>query len=116
MTAIWILVGVSVVLGVVYQMWQFDCLVKCEYEYHRDQWERDGKPDGYFWRAKESTLWSSDAAKKRLGFLWLFKTPGWTIQRPECGRWLVRMRIITLAGALVVVALLSRLMFKLLFR
>ena len=35
--------------AVVYGMWVFDRLIRWEYEHHREQWERDGKPVGIFW-------------------------------------------------------------------
>ncbi|HXB02762.1 MAG TPA: hypothetical protein VNV15_08105 [Opitutaceae bacterium] len=84
----------TLMLGVVYTMWLFDCLVRWEYDNHREQWERDGKPDGFFWRAKECVFWSSDLAKKKLGFWWMVKTPDWISESPKLRRQLFQMRII----------------------
>ena len=67
-----------------YGSWLFDKLVRWEYENHRSEWERDGKPDGYFWRPAEATRWASDNAKKRLGLAWLFITPQWIETQPKC--------------------------------
>jgi len=75
-------------------MWLFDCLVRWEYDHHREQWERDGKPDGFFWRAKECVFWSSDFAKKKLSFWWMFKTPGWISESQRTRRWLFRLRML----------------------
>jgi hypothetical protein len=118
MTTIWVLIGVVVLLSVVYGMWLFDCLVRWEHEHYREQWERDGKPDGYFWRAEDCAArsWSSDSAKKRLGFVWLFRTPSWIAERTECRRWLVQMRVLSGATSLGVLGVLSRLVFGVLLR
>ena len=114
MTALWILAGVAVILSVIYQMRLFDCLVRWEYEHHRDQWERDGRPEGYFWRPKEAAFWSSDSAKKQLGFVWLFRTPDWIAERPDCRRWLNRLRTISFLATLAVLFVLARLVFRVL--
>ena len=54
MTAILTLVVVIVGATVLYNLWLFDCLARWEYEHHREQWERDGKPSGFLaWRPKE---------------------------------------------------------------
>jgi len=60
------LIAMMIVSAIVYQMWLFDCLIRCEYEHHREQWERDGKPSGFFWHPKEREFWSSNSAMHRL--------------------------------------------------
>ena len=100
--------------AILYVMYIFDQLVRWEYDHHRDQWEHDGKPDGYFWRPEQSTFWTSNAAKKQLGFIWLFKTPQWVIENPKCQRWLLQFRIISATAVFIVLALLVRLACKLL--
>ena len=98
---------IAAVIAVVYNMWLFDCLVRWEYQHHRGQWERDGKPDGYFWRPPECAAWSSDLAKKRVGLEWLFCTPEWA-ERSDCRRWLAQMRIISIGASIAVLALSLR--------
>jgi hypothetical protein len=110
MTAILTAVAIVAMATILYQMSLFDRLIRWEYEHHRDQWERDGKPDGYFWRAGECKFWSSDMAKKRLTGVWLFKTPGWVATSPECRRWLAQTRVICLMSMLAVSVLLARLL------
>lgn len=105
-------IGIVAILTAVYQMWLFDRLIRWEYEYHRDQWERDGKPDGFFWRAQECKVWSGDMAKKRLTTGWIFKTPGWAANSPECRRWLVHVRVIVSVTGLAVVGLLLRIFLR----
>ena len=97
----------AAVLAAVYNMWLFDRLVRWEYEHQREQWERDGKPSGCFWRAVECTFWSSSTAAKQVGFAWLFKTPRWIGESSECRRWLFQMRVIALISCLAVGALIS---------
>lgn len=106
MTAILVVVAIVVIATILYQMSLFDRLIRWEYDHHRDQWERDGKPDGYFWRAGECKFWSSDMAKKRLTGVWLFKTPGWAATSPECRRWLAQTRITSLVASLILLAVL----------
>jgi hypothetical protein len=104
---------VAVIAAVVlYYMRLFDCLVRWEYQHHREKWERDGKPDGFFWRGKECVPLSSGIAKKRLDVLWLFKTPDWAAQTPQCRRWLLQKRIISITITFVVLVLLTRLLFS----
>lgn len=114
-TILFLVVGTAV-SAVLYQMYLVDRLVRWEYEHHREQWERDGKPDGYFWHATECAFWSSDVAKKQVGFVWLFKTPRWIAERPECRRWLFQMRGITWVGSLAIASLVVRILFHLLVR
>jgi hypothetical protein len=55
----------------------FDRLLRAEYEQHRPAWETDGRPAGFFWRAKECRFITSHLARARLSFAWLFSTPAW---------------------------------------
>ena len=112
MTALFTLLAIVAVVVVVYSMWLFDCLVKWEYEHHRERWEQDGKPDGFFWRAKECSRWSSDLAKKRVQLSWLFEAPEWIMQRQECRSWLTQMRIIFVVACLAVLIVLVQLAYK----
>jgi hypothetical protein len=94
MTAIVVFGVIALMADLIGLMWLFDCLVRWEYDHHREQWERDGKPDGFFWRAKECVFWSSDFAKKKLSFWWMFKTPGWISESQRTRRWLFRLRML----------------------
>ena len=100
MAAILWLIFMAIALAIVYQMWLFDCLVRWEYEHRREQWERDGKPSGFYWRPKECVFWLSNSAMHRLAWAFIFKTPDWVAERPECRRWLALMRITSLIGIL----------------
>jgi hypothetical protein len=92
-------IAMAIILAIVYQMWLFDCLVRWEYEHRREQWERDGKPSGFYWRPKESLFWLSNSAMHRLAGVLVFRTPDWAVEVPECRRWILQMRLsILVAG------------------
>jgi hypothetical protein len=61
----------------------FDRLIRAEYEQHRPTWETDGRPAGIFWRARECRFITSDLARTRLSFVWLFRTPTWVAGSPD---------------------------------
>lgn len=107
---------VLLVSAIFYQMFLFDRLVRWEYDHHREQWERDGRPVGYFWKADGCNFWSGDAAKKRVEFLWLFRSPCWIAETPECRRWLAKRRAIFLLCSIAVGSVLTRLLFGLFLR
>jgi hypothetical protein len=61
----------------VYGFISFDRLLRIEHEQNRPAWEVDGRPAGFFWRARECSWMRSDLARGRLAFVWLFRTPSW---------------------------------------
>jgi hypothetical protein len=75
-------------------MWLFDSLVRWEHAHHREQWIRDGKPSGYFWKSAECVFWTSHNAMHTLQLSLLFKTPGWAAESPLCRAWLFKMRAV----------------------
>ena len=84
----------------------FDRLVKTEYEKHKKQWVKDGKPHGFFWWPSESPLFSGHIAQLRLTIYWLFKTPQWIKRDVKSRKTLQINRIsnlIVYVGILVVV-------------
>jgi hypothetical protein len=109
-----IITFVVVVIGAtaLYNLWLFNCLVRWEYQHQREQWERDGKPTGLLWRPKECEFRLSGNVEQRLNLLWLFTTPEWAAQSPECCRWLAQKRIITLVACIVVLTVLFRTFFR----
>lgn len=60
-----IVIGLPLVL---YAFQMFDRLVRAEYEMNRIDWETDGRPFGFFWKAPENTLFWSVWARSRLEF------------------------------------------------
>lgn len=76
-----------------YTFLTFDRLVKTQYALNRTAWETDGKPNGFFWRAPERTMFGSDWARTRLSFTWLFTTPSWMEHSTNYAVLLKRFRI-----------------------
>jgi len=84
----------------------FDRLVKLEYGKYKDDWTRDGKPAGFFWRAGERG-WFEFApyfARNKLSLFWLFRTPSWAAADPEAKGQLKRLRICVLVWNAGVIA------------
>ena len=61
----------------------FDRLLRSEYQHHRNLWEADGRPAGFFWHAPECEFITSHLVRSRLVFSWLFRTPSWIMGSPE---------------------------------
>jgi hypothetical protein len=102
---------IVVVVGgcfVIYCIWLFDQLVRWEYEHHRAQWEKDGKPKGICWRAEGRPMWEGDFAKLRVFFFWAFNTPAWAKASPCCRRWLQHFRITVLVWNAGMLSILVR--------
>lgn len=78
---LFLFIGLMGVLLVAF--FNFDALVKIEYRKYRDEWTSDGKPQGIFWRPRESTWFSSSLATHKLSLRWLYKTPQWINNDPE---------------------------------
>ena len=79
--AIFISLAVLVIV-LLYAFVLFDRLIRAEYEQHRQFWEADGRPAGFFWRAAECSFMTSQFAKTRLTLVWLFRTPAWIAGSP----------------------------------
>jgi hypothetical protein len=97
----------TLVVVLLYGFVAFDRLVRAEYLQFRSDWERDGRPAGFFWRASECDFISSGLAKLTLSFAWLFRTPRWIAGSPELLAHLRRQRFAILIwnfGILILVA------------
>jgi hypothetical protein len=55
----------------------FDRLMRHEYQFYRDTWEKDGRPLGFLFRPPEATYFGSGFALQRCWCVWLFLTPRW---------------------------------------
>jgi len=78
----------------------FDRLLRAEYEQHRPAWQKDGRPAGFFWRAQECHFITSNLARARLSFAWLFRTPGWVAGSPALAATLRRQRLAVLVWSI----------------
>ncbi len=88
---------IPLVIVLIYAFLLFDRLLRAEYEQHREIWETDGRPAGFFWRAQEGGSVTSHFAKTRLTLVWLFRTPAWIAQSPALRACLRRHRFAVLA-------------------
>jgi len=81
----------------------FDRLLRAEYQEHRQIWEADGRPSGFFWRAQECDFLRSQLSRMRLSALWLCRTPEWIAGSESltiCLRRLRQVLLIWCAGML----------------
>jgi len=76
----------------------FDKLVKIEYKKYKEEWIRDRKPRGLFWKPSEITWFAigSSLATQRLSMKWLFKTPEWVTNDLEAKEYLRKLRLYVL--------------------
>jgi hypothetical protein len=70
--------GIALLAVLISAFYFLDRLIRHEYQFHRDAWDRDGRPVGYFFRPPESSWFHSGLAFQRCAFGWLFYTPQWT--------------------------------------
>jgi hypothetical protein len=79
----------------------FDQLIRREYAAHRADWERDGRPHGFFWRppVTDRPDWLARAGWSLAQWRvmgWLFRTPLWAATDSRAVRLLRRLRILVL--------------------
>jgi len=79
----------------------FDQLVRFEYCSSKENWDKDGKPRGFFWRPAESNaglarMLKSNFALQRCAFVWLFKTEDWMKADQHALRLVRRLRVLVL--------------------
>src|ERR1700690_273631 len=79
-----------------FSFFNFDSLVNIEYKRHNEDWIKDGKPKGFFWRAPGGPLFSGSIATQKLSFVWLFRTPHWVNNDTEAKIHMKRLRIFVL--------------------
>ena len=86
-----------------YGFYLFDRLVKTEHAQNPAAWEADGKPNGFFWRAPERTMFGSDLARTRASMSWVFVTPEWIKDLPDSIVLLRRFRFCILGWNILVI-------------
>ena len=67
-----LLIPIGIVLFVL-----FDLILYLEHEYHNEEWEKDGRPGGFFWSPEGVSAWAGPFARGSLASAWLFSTPAW---------------------------------------
>ena len=72
----------------------FDCIVYLEYEDHHEDWEKDDKPAGFFWRPSGVSFWRGSMSRTSLASSWLISTPGWVLADQKARRLLFCYRLL----------------------
>lgn len=96
----------------------FGMIVRIEHDHHHAEWERDGRPFGFFERPdtgecllNKPRYISKGMQSIGLSFLWMLRTPRWAADDPEAVRllkWLRVCAIYGIAGWLVAFGLFLR--------
>jgi len=75
----------------------FDNLIKLEYGKFHQQWIKDGKPSGLYWRPADyhPSLQGGIATQKSMLIL-LFRKPGWIASSAQASNLLKKYRILVL--------------------
>ena len=89
---------VAYVVALLYSFVMFDRLLRVEYDEHRDAWEKDGCPRGFFFRPPGSPFWRSRLAFYRVGYRWPFRRPSWVGDSTDAARHYTNWRIGLIAG------------------
>jgi hypothetical protein len=92
MIAILGLFGITLFAVLIRAFYFLDRLVRHEYHFHREAWERDGCPASWIFWPPESWWLVSGIAFQRCAFAWLFYTPKWTSDDPSAKALLSRVR------------------------
>lgn len=76
----------------------FDKLVQIEYKKYKEEWIKDRKPRGFFWKPSEITWFAvaGSFAMQRLSMKWLFKTPEWVTNDLEAKEYLRKLQLYVL--------------------
>src|SRR5689334_24408858 len=103
--AIWfvLLIPIGVALFVV-----FDLIIRLEYKRHRDHWETDRCPVGFFWRPRNARVWAGSVSRSKLASAWLYRTPEWMVSDTAAQNLLFLYRLLwalCITGWLVMVIL-----------
>ena len=104
-----ILIMVVLTMSLLLGRRQFDDLLRHLYEHHSTDWERAGKPLGYFWKPDADTTWiEGTQSRKRILWVWMKQTPPWAEGPLQWKMRIVRLSVVFsyLGFALVGVSLI----------
>lgn len=96
---LWFLIAIAV-LGIAIPMANslIDRLVRLEYDAHREEWEKDGRPIGTFFTPPEAKMLTSRFAFYFCKIGWMLSTPEWIREDPTAIRLLRRFRLSIVAA------------------
>ncbi|HSB03244.1 MAG TPA: hypothetical protein VLE49_21520 [Anaerolineales bacterium] len=84
-----IIIGISLVSVLFGAFFTFDQLVRLEYHSYPSDWEKDGRPRGFFW-------FPSGWRGSNASLIWLFSTPEWVRNDEKAKKLIRRLRILVL--------------------
>jgi|SRR5215207_2051212 len=103
------IIGIGLISVLFSAFLTFDQLVRLEYNSYRVQWEKDGKPRGFFWFPREywrsqnigwfnkwKSQYASNWTMQRNHFTWLFSTPEWMQQDDTAQKLVKHFRVLIL--------------------
>lgn len=85
-----------------YACFTLNRLVKLQYEDHYHEWEADGRPIGFIWRAPESEWMRGTLSREWVSIMWLVGTPEWAKSSQDARHLLHHMRVAVLGSGVFV--------------
>jgi hypothetical protein len=85
------------------EFWLASRLIRIEYQFHRENWDEDGKPADYFWFVAGSYV-----ARFAVSTSWIFGTPDWMKSEPRALRiviWYLALMFLWILGWIAMVVL-----------
>lgn len=86
--------------------WLASQLIRIEYQFHRENWDDDGKPADYFWFVSGSYM-----ARFAVSLSWIFATPAWMKSDSRATKivvWYRALMFLWIVGWIAMVVLYSR--------
>lgn len=73
----------------------FDRIVKFQFESYQDEWEKSGKPDGFFLSIGDSSFLTSSLSRNVRLLSWTFASDEWMKKEPSIIKkvWLMRSSV-----------------------
>jgi hypothetical protein len=97
-TDFFIVVGIAILLALgLASLYLRDKLIEHQFQHHRDEWIRDGRPIGGRASGMESTFWQGRFARIVVES-WVWKTPEWVKSDRKAERLLTIIRATWVAG------------------
>jgi hypothetical protein len=84
-----LLIPIAIVLFVL-----FDVLLYLEHKDHIEEWKKDGRSGGFFWRPEGVSVWAGLFRRGGLASAWLFLTPAWMAADQRAKRLLFWYRVV----------------------
>lgn len=90
-----------------YVYYCFDSLLRYQYQHHFKDWEKDGRPMGFFWAAPDTPIFAGVSARNQLTLTWCFCRIPWIESDENAKRLRRRYQIASLASLLASLIILG---------